>query len=155
VRGIVYTSKARVAFTATQLEALGEHAARANTRLDITGYLYYARGRFTQYIEGGDDAVNGLMGRIALDPRHGILRTLATDDFAARRFPEWRMHVLKQSDLVELRLEHLLTEFLDTMAMMDDPGPRTVATAWQLVDSIARLQARMDAALTAARRPSG
>jgi hypothetical protein len=143
MRGTVYTSRAKVPFTQEELEELCNRAARENAAHDVTGYLYFGNGRFTQYIEGPQDEVDALVERIARDPRHAISRTFTTDDVPARRFPVWHMHVLSHSDLVELRLEHLLTGFLDTIAQMDDPGPRTMATAWKLVDSIARLQDKL------------
>ena len=43
---------------------------RHNPKLQITGIISYRQGQYLQVLEGPDAAVDELMGKIAVDPRH-------------------------------------------------------------------------------------
>ena len=69
-----------------------------NLRRKVTGLLLYKQGSFMQALEGEEDTVRGLYGRICGDPRHHDVSTLAEIGVAERQFPDWSMkfEVLKE-----------------------------------------------------------
>lgn len=68
-------------------------SSAANALQDITGYLSYRDGRFTQYLEGEESAVLGLLDRIEHDFRHEFL-TIAHLGETKRNFPDWSLKIL-------------------------------------------------------------
>lgn len=90
VHGIAYTS---VAFPmpAADLVALLEGARRFNAMVGVTGVLFHHSGRFFQYFEGDEDAVNRVHARIIASPRHHSLRVLLDSPQPERLFASWYM----------------------------------------------------------------
>ena len=87
MRGVVYVSEALVYFDKMALESLAAEAAALNFDRGITGYLYFEKDRFVQYIEGDDDTVDELMEVIGRDARHRVLHSVVEDDLGERRYP--------------------------------------------------------------------
>lgn len=143
MRGIVYVSRAAATFDDSALTELAAQASERNAELGVTGYLYFERDRFVQYIEGNTEQVTDLMSRIEKDSRHEVLHQIRTDDVEKRRFPSWGMKKLVRSNLVEIRLEHLLTDhllFLHTLPGKKDDWGQCV---WRMVERIAEFQTRL------------
>ncbi len=72
-----------------------ETAAQQFNALDgITGCLWFDGRNFVQWLEGGEAAVEALISRLALDPRHHhidiLFRGFADEN---RFFPDWAMHL--------------------------------------------------------------
>ena len=90
VHGIAYTS---VAFpiTPADLATLLEGARRFNAMLGVTGVLFHHDGRFFQYFEGGEDAVQRVRARIVASPRHHSLQVLLDGPQPERVFASWYM----------------------------------------------------------------
>ena len=88
---IVYASDEREPFDDARLAALLAQSRDSNSRAGITGMLLYRRGRFIQFLEGGEQPVRDLVSVIRSDPRHTRMRVLLEDVLADRRFPEWTM----------------------------------------------------------------
>jgi len=143
MRGIVYVSQASKRFTSDTLVELANQSASCNEQLGITGYLYFANNQFIQYIEGAPQTVNDLMSRITQDARHEVLYTVHEDNLPARRFPSWSMRWLEENDLAPFHMENVLSEHL--LCMKNTPvKPKTWRpAAWNMVNSIARLQIHM------------
>ena len=55
--------------------SLLERARRNNARVGVTGLLLYREGNFMQALEGREEDVTGVHGRIAGDPWHRGLIT--------------------------------------------------------------------------------
>lgn len=91
VYSVVYTSAETTVFDDEDLEALLVHARDRNEKAGITGVLLYRRGRFVQYLEGGEREVRALIERIASDPRHTGVRVIIDDRYTTRHFPHWTM----------------------------------------------------------------
>lgn len=91
VYSLVYTSSATSPFSTAQLEDLLRTSRARNREQGITGLLLHRKGRFTQFLEGPEDAVRALLERIEADDRHGSVRVLI-DGYAERRqLPDWTM----------------------------------------------------------------
>lgn len=142
MKGLVYTSKALAPFTASDLELLAADAASRNTLAGITGYLYFDKGRFMQYIEGDAEAIDALMERIRRDQRHAVQREVADNELKERRFPTWHMYWVKQGALVQIRLEHLLYDFMQMKTSPPSNFDFLIPQVWSLVDKITELQTK-------------
>ena len=79
LKRLVYASQATLAQTNTMLEALVGLSRSRNQRCDVSGFLFYVRGRFLQCLEGPADSVDGVYARIQDNPRHhGLVLLLET-----------------------------------------------------------------------------
>lgn len=140
MKGFVYVSEARAAFDATSLRTLETEAAATNRHLGVTGYLYFEKNRFVQYVEGEPGTIDALAGRIEKDPRHQFLKTLQEDGLQTRRFPVWSMRYVTRDALIEMRLEHLLSDHLLFLRKIESEGPAWQKAAWIMVNGLAQLQ---------------
>jgi hypothetical protein len=135
MRGIVYASRARVAFDVAALRELAAQAAARNAALGITGYLYFENGRFFHYLEGEQGPVTALTTRIELDLRHEIQHMLFDDGLERRRFPAWSMRALGRDEfagLDSLVYGHVL--FMKHARLATSPS------IWRLIDDVAALR---------------
>lgn len=118
VFGLAYSSRAQTAFDDQQLEDLANAAGAKNQQMNITGYLYYRDGLFMQYLEGEQEKVEALMGKIIADERHHVFSTIILPKIKKRVFPYWYMRFLS-SDLPHTQaptLEDELAFILETSA---------------------------------------
>ena len=74
-----------------ELLALLVVARRHNTAADITGLLLHREDSFFQILEGEEDAVRELFGRICTDPRHERIEVVAEGPIKEREFRDWQM----------------------------------------------------------------
>ena len=88
---LAYISTATRLFDQDQLEGLLAACRRNNAARDISGALIYAGGTFMQVIEGDEDEVRALYGRIRRDPRHHDLIKLDEGEEEDREFGDWSM----------------------------------------------------------------
>jgi hypothetical protein len=100
---IIYISTARCAFDESMIKQLLTSSRTRNDALGVTGLLAYNGKRFLQALEGEREAVDQIMTRVALDPRHYALVTLdARDDITERAFGDWAMAWEDIADSVSL-----------------------------------------------------
>lgn len=119
---LAYSSRSLVEFDDEALLELADHAAAKNEEVDVTGYLYYRDGVFLQYIEGERSQVEGLMAKIATDPRHKLIATHVLPAIEKLVFPHWYMRFLS-SELpmrAAATLEDELTFILDKSSPEED-----------------------------------
>ena len=109
---IVYVSETLASFNASSLMELGAFCSDRNSTMQITGYLYYERARFIQYIEGPDEPTDSLMSDILLDTRHNVLIHQHDTELFERRFPSWAMRTFDRDALIEIKLEHVVSDEL-------------------------------------------
>jgi hypothetical protein len=88
---LVYASSAIHLMTPLALDELLETSRENNRRLGITGMLLYKDGNFMQALEGPDDDVLALYGKIARDNRHTGSIKLLQREIEEREFGEWAM----------------------------------------------------------------
>jgi FAD-dependent sensor of blue light len=109
---LVYTSKAVRDYDHNDLLSLLLNSRTRNERLDITGLLLYADGRFVQVLEGEEETVLSLFNDIINDSRHFNVRTLTENNIDKRMFPSWTMGY-KNINLEHYRNISGLSLFLD------------------------------------------
>lgn len=92
VKRLRYISSFAYPMTASDLEALASQAQEHNARDGITGILVASGDLFFQLIEGPDDKIDALFGRISTDKRHKEVLLLSSEqgDFD-RLCPDWAM----------------------------------------------------------------
>jgi len=149
VKAIVYVSEATLGFDTLSIESLAADSAARNVVAGITGYLYYEDGRFLQYVEGDDAAVDKLMDRIRLDPRHRLIHEVETTDLGERRFPSWHMRSLHPGEIVQAETENILSNYLvqlDDMVRTEDGFRRCEGIIWDTVDRLAHSRLNQTAA---------
>lgn len=138
---LVYKSAAKLPFDAAALDDLTKRASERNSRLGITGFLYFrpGSGAFLQYLEGEPDPLEGLMRRIRADPRHRIESEIALPVAGAPRFPDWSMRRLLNNSIVGVRLEDVAAQVITSMAMRAYDEPTAVQRIGSILDRIAAL----------------
>ena len=87
-RSITTTPSGRAA---DDIPAIVQDASARNGLEGITGLLYCEEDSFLQVVEGHDDSVEELLGRLETDPRHRNLRILTDRPIAEREFGDWTM----------------------------------------------------------------
>lgn len=88
---IIYRSIAVGHPTELDLHPILATARAFNAANEITGMLLYRQQVFVQLLEGPEDIVRELYGRISEDERHRNVETLADNEIARRRFGHWSM----------------------------------------------------------------
>ena len=88
---LLYRSRATPRLGSAALQRLLEQAQAGNARRGVTGVLLCRDGAYLQVLEGPEAEVRALHARIARDPRHAQLLTLAQGLAPARLFPGWFM----------------------------------------------------------------
>jgi Sensors of blue-light using FAD len=95
-------------------------AEQHNALHGITGILTLCDDRFAQVLEGPEDALRKLMGRIKADPRHHSVTVLADGPIAERRYASWSMAYRDPKAFVKDQINDLLAE---TAVMAKAIGP--------------------------------
>lgn len=88
---LVYQSRATAPLTEAELARLLAQSRAHNAANGLTGILYYSRGNIVQLLEGSKAHVHAVFGRIARDPRHTSIVTLADGPTSQRLFDQWSM----------------------------------------------------------------
>ena len=146
MKGLVYVSSEQVPFDEASLQELAVRAAATNGELGVTGYLYYSKGRFLQYLEGASTAVEELMARIARDPRHDVLTTVIDYGISARRFPAWHMRWINPGLRTRIELEGVLSDhllFIKTIQEITHSDQNWHPRVWAMIDKLADTQQRL------------
>jgi len=88
---VSYLSRATRPMSAGDLLALLMHARRSNQASGITGMLLFGNDTFLQVIEGEAEVIDGLVQRLARDPRHEDVRILSRREVPQRQYSDWSM----------------------------------------------------------------
>jgi len=94
---LTYSSYATEPLNDDQLMDLLKESRSTNDRYNITGLLYYFNQSFIQLIEGNEESVKLIYGKICKDPRHYSVIMLKDGYTAKRYFPDWSMGFKKLS----------------------------------------------------------
>jgi hypothetical protein len=98
----IYASAETAPFSPADLSELLQKARANNEGHEITGLLLYHQGSFLQVLEGEEDQVAAVVGRIERDQRHERLRLLYRGEIEQRSFGEWRMGFCKPARAEEI-----------------------------------------------------
>lgn len=135
----VYVSREKIAFDEQSLAELARSAAECNANVGITGYLYYDKGHFTQYIEGETNAIDVLLAALNRDSRHSILAAYESVVDSCR-FADWHMKQISRNELIEIQLEHVLKDYLLCVSRIPATNVQDPQPLWRMVDTLARFQ---------------
>ena len=141
ITALAYTSDANVAFDTSAVDQLTKCASAKNESLGITGYLYYRKQHFFQYIEGEPNSINGLMETLHADDRHSIRQTVRMPELMARACPTWWMKRYSYDELCQFRLEDVLAQVMTSASSTVDPE-QVSKRVLSIVDKIARTHNR-------------
>ncbi|HEU0135500.1 MAG TPA: BLUF domain-containing protein [Allosphingosinicella sp.] len=97
LKTLTYTSRARLDLRDEDLSAIHQTARHLNALDGITGLLLFDGSRFLQIVEGSEDAVDNLVERLRMDPRHSAFEVRDERDVERRAFPDWSMELLRVS----------------------------------------------------------
>lgn len=136
VLALLYKSKATVNFEQPDLLALCDQSSDANFSLGITGYLYFRKGKFLQYLEGDEHVVNALMEQIEKDERHQVTQVIYDEALSQRRFPTWSMRLLSPDGV---QLEDALNGRLDLLKLPSLSSGYT-EKIWAAMDKLSELR---------------
>lgn len=149
LKGIIYLSTTIIDFDEKKLQALTHKAAKKNQALNITGYLYFEKNNFLQYIEGESDEVENLINVIENDPRHEVVYIIRKPNITSRNFSSWNMKYLKKERLAEMKLEHIIInqmEFIKKITIITNRKDDVIQkenSVWRIMDTISKFQKKM------------
>ena len=96
--------------TEANLCALCRSAQKYNATAQITGILTFHNGAFAQILEGSEQALRDLLGRITEDTRHYNLRVSADGPIDQRCYADWSLEYLVPSIFVHKQIEGFLQQ---------------------------------------------
>lgn len=97
LKTLTYTSRARLDLGDEALTAIHQTARHLNVLDGISGLLLFDGSRFLQIVEGTEDAIDNLVERLRMDPRHSAFE-IRDERFVERRsFPDWSMELVRVS----------------------------------------------------------
>ncbi len=88
--GMAYCSKP-ANFSFDQVDEILDVSHRNNERAALTGALIYDDATFLQWLEGGEEDLRQVFGRISRDPRHTEIKLMTVRKLDDRWFPDWSM----------------------------------------------------------------
>lgn len=93
LKTLTYTSRARLDLSDEDLAAIHQSARHLNALDGISGLLIFDGARFLQIVEGAEDAIDNLVGRLRMDPRHSAFEIRDERYVDRRSFPDWSMEL--------------------------------------------------------------
>jgi hypothetical protein len=97
LKTLTYTSRARLDLADEELNAIHQTARHLNALDGVTGLLLFDGSRFLQIIEGAEAAIDNLVERLRMDPRHSAFE-IRDERFVERRsFADWSMELVRIS----------------------------------------------------------
>lgn len=97
LKTLTYTSRARLDLGDEELADIHETARHLNALDGITGLLLFDGARFLQIVEGSEEAVDNLVERLRMDPRHTAFELRDERYVEQRSFPDWSMDLVRVS----------------------------------------------------------
>lgn len=97
LKTLTYTSRGRLDLTDEDLDAIHQTARHLNALDGVTGLLLFDGSRFLQIIEGGEAAIDNLVERLRMDPRHSAFEVRDERLVDRRSFEDWSMELLRVS----------------------------------------------------------
>ncbi len=97
LKTLTYTSRARLDLGDEDLAAIHQSARHLNALDGISGLLLFDGARFLQIVEGAEDAIDNLVERLRMDPRHSAFEVRDERYVEHRSFPDWSMELVRVS----------------------------------------------------------
>ncbi|MET1111040.1 MAG: BLUF domain-containing protein [Allosphingosinicella sp.] len=97
LKTLTYTSRARLDLADDDLGTIHQTARHLNALDGISGLLLFDGSRFLQIIEGAEDAIDNLVERLRMDPRHSAFEVRDERYVDRRSFADWSMELVRVS----------------------------------------------------------
>lgn len=101
---VFYVSRSAKGVDQDDVDEIVRVSQARNREHRLTGMLLFTGAHFAQMLEGEPSRLDGLIGRILADRRHGDVRVLGRDRLARRRFRQWSLRCVThvgRADLIE------------------------------------------------------
>jgi methanogenic corrinoid protein MtbC1 len=95
---LCYQSRAKRQPSSDDLAELVREARKRNKQFGVTGMLVHEGGRFYQWLEGPETALEGLWSSIKQDDRHEDIELLGEGVTPVRLFSEWDLRFLSRPE---------------------------------------------------------
>ena len=99
---LCYASDASDALEPEEVNNIHATAQENNSKLGVTGALFFHNGHFLQCLEGSRASVNEVYYRILNDKRHKNIALLTFQDIHERQFNRWDMGLIDDKNLIEV-----------------------------------------------------
>lgn len=116
LKTLTYTSRARLDLGDEDLAAIHQTARHLNALDGISGLLLFDGSRFLQIVEGSEDAIDNLVERLRMDPRHSAFEVRDERYVDRRSFPDWSMELVRVSSGYGKAREEVVTVLPDNVA---------------------------------------
>jgi hypothetical protein len=116
LKTLTYTSRARLDLGDEDLAAIHETARHLNALDGISGLLLFDGSRFLQIVEGSEDAIDNLVERLRMDPRHSAFEVRDERPVERRSFEGWSMEMVRVSAGFRAAREEIAPILPDGMA---------------------------------------
>lgn len=136
MKASIYLSQANQPFTSQDLSELQKACIQKNRASSITGYLWFTKSQFLQYIEGDSIAVDKLMGKITQDSRHNII-SCCSKVIPKAKFAGWDMNYIDTTKTLNMGPENLLSSQLLMLKASILENVDTSRSIWHLADILA------------------
>lgn len=128
---LIYVSTAVHLLSYDELQDILEVSQRNNETGPVTGLLLYKDGNFMQVLEGPEEAVMNIFGKIQKDTRHKDITLLSITPIAEREFADWRMAFLNLQKKT-IKNERAYSDFLSD-DFMNLKYRKTPSLAYQML----------------------
>ena len=93
---LVYTSRItpKASFQTNTFTDILAKSNHNNNMANISGFLFFKKGKFLQYIEGNHQAIISLYEKLEQDKRHKALKIIVSGTRPAPIFGQWAMHCI-------------------------------------------------------------
>ena len=119
---LLYVSRSVERLTSFEVMQIIATSRRQNWRAGLTGCLLFTGSAFAQGLEGPAATVQALLERLSSDPRHTDVRIVSRGAAERRRFPNWTMGYLLDTDLAAN-----VAAMLDASTVPEDSAGRLIA----------------------------
>ena len=98
INQLIYISQATRKMSKEDLNEIHTKAQNNNSKIDVTGSLFYNGGWFLQILEGPLETLLKLYDKIENDTRHKNSRVLYNEPAKFRTFTRWTMNMTNLED---------------------------------------------------------
>jgi len=116
----IYSSTATKRIMKSDLYIILREARMNNKKSGVSGFLLFSDGTFIQALEGEEEVVKSIMGKISNDSRHDSLNILQEKNINERSFQNWEMAYVSPSprDMATWSGLHNTTTLQDVILMI-------------------------------------
>ena len=135
---LTYKSEPFPWITIVDINEILQVAREFNAAESITGCLIYSKNLFVQILEGNEEIIKELYGRIQADKRHYNVQLLLTEDVEQRIFSDWAMAYLNPKELATGEAAKNVRIDLERLAGSNSESEMDLEVFWQNIRKLLR-----------------